>query len=63
MTVRGLWVFTHDKAYGSAPAHRLFDLIRVTKKPGIDVCRDFSDYQVEVLADELPAGVALESLV
>lgn len=61
MTVRGLWVFSHDKAQGSAPAHKLFDLIKVNKKSGVDVCREFTDYQVDVLED-VPSGVVLESL-
>lgn len=46
MSVRGLWVFTHEAARGSAPAHRLFDLIRVRLKEGVKTPRSFGDYEV-----------------
>lgn len=42
---------------GCAPAHRLFDLVRVEKKEGVVSPRDFADYQVSFAQSLLPAGV------
>jgi CRISPR-associated protein Csd2 len=42
---------------GCAPAHRLFDLIKVVKRDGVTSPRSFSDYRVEFLKSQLPKGV------
>jgi CRISPR-associated protein Csd2 len=60
MATRGLYVFKHASPLGNAPAHELFELVRVERKPGVDVARKFSDYDVTVARDSLPAGVTLE---
>ncbi len=63
MSTRGLYVFEHDSALGNAPAHQLFDRIDVElKDPGV-APRSFSDYQVTVAGDGLPAGVRLHRQV
>ncbi len=59
MATRGLYVFKHTSPLGNAPAHELFDLIEVHRKPEVDVARKFSDYEVSV-GTNLPAGVSLE---
>lgn len=59
MSTRGLYVFKHDLELGNAPAHSLFDRIRVSRKEGVDVPRSFGDYQVTVQEDGMPAGVTL----
>ena len=46
MTVRGLAVFSHEDAKGNAPAHRLFGLIRVERREGVEAPRSFADYRV-----------------
>lgn len=61
MTSRGLIVFKHDTPLGSAPAHKLFDRVKIkrlfqgeTYEPGsvgtdnLPPARAFGDYQVEV---------------
>lgn len=53
MAVRGLGVFEHDTALGNAPAHQLFDLVRVE---GPEIPRAFAEYTVRAPAP-LPAGV------
>jgi len=58
MTLRGLYVFTHDSPLGNAPAHALFDLIRVQRLHTPP--RAFSDYTVAVGAP--PQGVTLHTL-
>lgn len=57
MAVRELIVFRHDSELGNAPAHKLFDLIRVEKKAGVAVPRGYADYTVTVDETHLPQGV------
>lgn len=59
MTTCKLIVFKHSSALGSAPAHRLFERVKVTKADPDKVTppRDFSDYVVTIDKDALPEGV------
>ena len=57
MAVRELIVFRHDSELGNAPAHKLFDLIRVEKKAGVAAPRGYADYTVTVDETHLPQGV------
>jgi CRISPR-associated protein Csd2 len=59
MSTRALFVFKHDSELGNAHAHTLFDLVSVRRKPGVDVARQFSDYEVTVEEARLPQGVQL----
>lgn len=63
MACRGLYTFTHDSQLGNAPAHKLFDLIRVRRRDGVKAPRKFEDYLVEVDDTVLPEGVTLTRLV
>ncbi|MBI3729111.1 MAG: type I-C CRISPR-associated protein Cas7/Csd2 [Burkholderiales bacterium] len=63
MSTRGLYVFKHASELGNAPANSLFDRIRINRKEGIDVARNFSDYEVSVQDNDLPAGVELMKLM
>jgi CRISPR-associated protein Csd2 len=63
MATRGLWVFEHESKLGNAPAHRLFDRLRIRRKDGTRPPRAFEDYTVEVDDSALPAGVTLRRLV
>ena len=56
MAVRKLIIFKHDSELGCAPAHKLFDLIKVTKKQDIEIPRAFSDYEIKITLN-LPDGV------
>ncbi len=56
MAVRKLIIFKHDSELGCAPAHKLFDGIKVQRKKDVEIARGFNDYVVE-LASELPDGV------
>ena len=58
MAVRELIVFKHDSELGSAPAHKLFDLVKVQKKEGVDTPHGYSDYTVAVDESRLPDGVS-----
>ena len=61
MSARKLMVFKHDSALGSAPAHKLFDLVKVGRATDVSVpARSFADYAVSVDKAGLPQGVSLE---
>jgi CRISPR-associated protein Csd2 len=62
MACRGLYVFSHDKPTGNAPAHKLFERIEVVRCPDIEAPRSFRDYSVTVVGSDLPAGVVLTNL-
>ena len=55
MSVRKLIVFEHESRLGDAPAHKLFELVKVTKRG--EVPRSYDDY--EVTTGVVPAGVGL----
>ncbi|MGB9591078.1 MAG: type I CRISPR-associated protein Cas7, partial [Candidatus Kryptoniota bacterium] len=59
MAVRRLIVFKHDSDLGNAPSHKLFELVRVAKKDGVIVPRQFGDYNVIVDKINVPQGVTL----
>lgn len=63
MSARKLIVFKHSCKLGKAPAHVLFDAVKVTKKDGVDVPRDFSDYCVSVDESAIPEGVEVLELL
>ena len=51
MAVRELIVFKHDCELGCAPAHKLFDLVKVAHKDGVTAPRSYGDYTVSVDED------------
>lgn len=55
MAVRELIVFRHDSELGNAPAHKLFEAVKVNKKEGVDIPRRYSDYDISI--EEIPDGV------
>lgn len=63
MSTRGLYVFKHSSELGDAPAHALFERIKVRKAPTVDVPRAFADYEVSVDQTDMPTGVSLVRVV
>ena len=61
MGAQKIIVFKHDSALGSAPANKLFDLVSVKRKVGVEVPRSFSDYEVSI--GKPPAGVEVIELL
>lgn len=59
MAVRKLILFRHDNQLGNAPAHKLYDSVKVSRKPGVEVARCADDYLIECPA-EAPAGITIE---
>ena len=63
MTMRGIYVFKHDGHLGNAPAHKLFELIKLELADKTKPPRNFSDYRpVDLVAGKLETfpGVELE---
>jgi len=59
MAARRLIVFKHESDLGNAPSHKLFELVKVEKKDGVVVPRQFGDYVVTVDKAGVPQGVTL----
>lgn len=61
MSSRKLLVFKHESKLGNAPAHRLFEAVKVNRLiPAAQEARSFSDYTIEV--GDIPEGVELIEL-
>lgn len=59
MAPQALVVFEHSSALGNAPAHRLFDRVKVAAKPGVAAARSFADYDLALDEINLPPGIKL----
>jgi CRISPR-associated protein Csd2 len=58
MSSRGLHIFKHESKLGNSQAQRLFDTIKIEKKPDVESPRSFSDYTVTLLdPSTLPVGI------
>lgn len=65
MAARKLIVFEHENAMGNAPAHVLFDAVKVQRAGGTEdrPARSFADYRVNVDAEAMPKGVSVRELL
>lgn len=65
MAARKLIVFEHENAMGNAPAHVLFDAVKVRRREGTEdrPSRSFADYRVSVDAEAMPQGVSVRELL
>ena len=63
MSVRELIVFKHDSELGNAPSYKLFDLIKVERKPEVTASRSYSDYIITVDENSVPAGVTCTRMI
>ncbi|MCF8131466.1 MAG: type I-C CRISPR-associated protein Cas7/Csd2 [Deltaproteobacteria bacterium] len=57
MAARKLIVFKHDSKLGNAPAHKLFELVKVENTSGDTPPRSFNDYRVSI--GSAPSGVEI----
>ncbi|MBR1684747.1 MAG: type I-C CRISPR-associated protein Cas7/Csd2 [Clostridia bacterium] len=62
MCVRELIVFKHDSELGNAPAHKLFETVKVQRVNPNTAPRSYSDYAVEVDMTAVPDGVTCQRL-
>ena len=64
MAVQKLIVFKHSSDIGNAPAHKLFERVRVKRKTDAEKpAREFGDYEIVVDVTNLPQGVILEERI
>lgn len=59
MAVRKLIVFKHNSELGNSPAHKLFELINITKNDSESPARKYSDYSVEIDMSKVPEGISV----
>jgi len=62
MTCRGLYVFSHEKPLGNAPAHQLLERVVAKRIDENKAPRLFTDYEITVNTEALPNGVTLTRL-
>ena len=62
MSLRKVFLFQHESPLGNAPAHKLFDLVRVPALGESAAPRQFEDYGVTVDRGNLPQNVTLYEL-
>jgi len=62
MAARKLIVFEHESAMGNAPAHVLFDSVKVGRAAGAEdaPARSFADYHVSIEGSAVPRGVSVQ---
>ncbi|MBR3565389.1 MAG: type I-C CRISPR-associated protein Cas7/Csd2 [Paludibacteraceae bacterium] len=63
MSAQKLILFRHDSELGNAPANKLFDLVTIERKEGVEVPRSFNDYNVSINRQQLPEGVTIEEIL
>ncbi|WP_027996904.1 type I-C CRISPR-associated protein Cas7/Csd2 [Simplicispira psychrophila] len=65
MAARKLIVFKHESAMGNAPAHVLFDAVKIASADANSdsAPRRFTDYRVEIDRAAIPAGVSVQELI
>ena len=60
MSTRGLYVFKHDSELGNAPAHSLFDRLKIKQQVPADVARSFDAYSVLFDDQSLSVGQVVQ---
>ncbi len=48
---------TRQARLGCAPAHKLFETVKVAKKPEVAIARSYLDYTAEICLSNIPTGV------
>jgi len=59
MSTRKLVIFKHDSALGNAPAHALFERVKIRRVDENKPARAFTDYALTIDKGELPKGVSV----
>lgn len=59
ITTRGLWIYTHNNAYGNAPANTLLSRTQITRIDTTTPPRSIDDYTITTPTTPLPDGVTL----
>lgn len=59
MVTRKIVIFKHASKLGNAPAHTLFDRVKITRRDASKPTRAYEDYDVNIVGDGLPEGVEI----
>ena len=60
MTSRKLIVFEHESTLGNAPAHSLFERVKIERLNDEKPPREFSDYSVTINRENIPYGITID---
>lgn len=63
MSSRKLYVFEHESRLGNAPAHALFDRVKIERLDSSRTPRAFSDFQVALDRADLPVGITVHEML
>jgi CRISPR-associated protein Csd2 len=63
MSTQKLIIFTHDSPLGNAPAHALFERVKIIRNDSTKPARAFSDYQVVLDPSPLPPGIEIQEML
>ena len=63
MSSRKLVVFEHESKLGNAPAHALFERLRIATKDTTRPARAYSDYDVTLDHGNLPSGITIHEML
>jgi len=63
MATRKLIAFKHESMIGNAPAHVLFERVKIERKDPSRPARAYADYAVTVDKENLPAGITVHELL
>jgi CRISPR-associated protein Csd2 len=63
MSSRKLVVFQHESQLGDAPAHSLFDRLKINRKDQSRPARAYSDYEVSFDRSNMPQGIRVHELL
>ena len=63
MAARKLIVFKHESMLGNAPAHTLFDRVKVVRQDESRPPRDFGDYDVAIDSADFPPGISVQEML
>jgi CRISPR-associated protein Csd2 len=63
MGARRCIAFKHDSQLGNAPAHKLFDAVRVQAKAGVEAPRSYADYEVTIDSAAIPSSITVEEWI
>lgn len=63
MASQRLVVFEHESMLGNAPAHTLFDRIKIARNNGTNPTRAYLDYSISVTNENLPPGITIHEML
>ena len=57
MAMRKLIIFKHNSKYGDERAHKLFEAVIAKRRDGVDVVRDYKDYELTIEEAGIPSSI------